>query len=322
MENCPFCRREAEISEVRLENGFDTVYEVACSRCGQFRIDQDFGRRLCAFAAGELEGAEDRIRRWGGKAHLIAGYVRERTDAGDGPVDLMEDRLNAIVRAAPERVDERFSRLLLNLAARSDYLGDRLDLDPDTDYPLGYCRNPDEFINGLTALKNLGVVDMPAMGYVAITFSGWRRVEDISESGARSSQAFVAMKFDDKMHDVYDTAISAAITDAGYSPLNMAQLEHVDPIDARILEEIDRSRFLVADVTGANQGVYFEAGYALGQDTPVIWSCHEDNFPDDAHFDTEHFNHIVWYNHGEFREKLRTRIVAVMGQGPRNGAIR
>lgn len=311
MEDCPLCGQAPENVEAE-----GPILTVTCPRCGEFRVRREFADRIRDYAAGELPGARDRIKRWGENRHLISGWVRERTDVGDDPLDLTEDRLDAVVQAAPKRVDERLSRLLLNLKDRSDFLGDHFEVDPETDYPLGYCRNSQEFTTGLQALKKYGYLEIPAMGHVSITYAGWRQIEELSESGARSVQAFVAMKFDDEMHEVYDEAISDAVEAAGYSPLNMSRLEHVDPIDARILEEIDRSRFLIADVTGANQGVYFEAGYALGQGIPVIWSCRDPEFPEDAHFDVEHFNHIVWDDLDEFGEDLRARIVAVIGEGP------
>ena len=34
------------------------------------------------------------------------------------------------------------------------------------------------------------------------------------------------------------------------------------------------------------------------------------------HFDTAHYNHIVWTTPEELREKLKTRILAVIGEGP------
>lgn len=36
----------------------------------------------------------------------------------------------------------------------------------------------------------------------------------------------------------------------------------------------------------------------------------------DLHFDTEHYNHIVWTDEDELREKLKNRILAVIGEGP------
>ena len=34
------------------------------------------------------------------------------------------------------------------------------------------------------------------------------------------------------------------------------------------------------------------------------------------HFDTEHYNHIVWTSAMDLREELKNRILAVIGEGP------
>jgi nucleoside 2-deoxyribosyltransferase len=95
-----------------------------------------------------------------------------------------------------------------------------------------------------------------------------------------SIQGFVAMWFTFSMEDVYEKGFSPAIRDSGYQPMRIDRKEHVNKIDDEIIAEIRRSRFLVADFTSEpNQprgGVYFEAGFALGLNIPVIWTCRED----------------------------------------------
>ena len=101
--------------------------------------------------------------------------------------------------------------------------------------------------------------------------------------------------------------------------MRIDQKEHINRIDDEIIAEIRRSRFLVADFShgdgGARGGVYYEAGFAHGLDLPVIFTCREDSV-ETLHFDTEHYNHIVWANPEELREKLKNRILAVIGEDP------
>ena len=91
--------------------------------------------------------------------------------------------------------------------------------------------------------------------------------------------------------------------------MNLAFLEHNEKIDDKIIAEIRKSGILVADLTENNQGVYFEAGLAMGLGIPVIWTCRKDNF-ESIHFDTRQYNYIVWENPGELKEKLKNRIEA------------
>ena len=63
--------------------------------------------------------------------------------------------------------------------------------------------------------------------------------------------------------------------------------------------------------------VYYEAGFAHGLNLPVIFTCKDDAIGT-LHFDTEHYNHIVWTTPEKiYAMKLKNRILAVLGEGPR-----
>jgi nucleoside 2-deoxyribosyltransferase len=82
------------------------------------------------------------------------------------------------------------------------------------------------------------------------------------------------------------------------------------------MAEIKNSRFLVADITEQKRGVYFEAGYGLGLGIQVLWSCRRDDFKN-AHFDTNHYHHILWENDTGLEEELYNFICGIIGKGPR-----
>jgi nucleoside 2-deoxyribosyltransferase len=142
-----------------------------------------------------------------------------------------------------------------------------------------------------------------------IADDGWIEIEKAIKSKA-NKQVFVAMKFKD-MDDVH-TAIRKAITEASFTPFRIDEKDHINQISSEIQYEIKRSGLMIADVTGQNQGVYFEAGFAMGLNIPVIWSCREDEIGG-VHFDTRQYNHIIWKDESDLCEKLTKRIIAVMG---------
>ena len=168
-------------------------------------------------------------------------------------------------------------------------------------------------------LKTQGwIEERPSHPNYRVTIDGYERVAE-KEAEVDSSQAFVAMWFDDSMLDAYEYGIESGIKDSGYSPFRIDRKEHINKIDDEIIAEIRRSRFVVADFThgkdGARGSVYYEAGFAHGLGIPVIFTCRQDSLKN-LHFDTEHYTHIVWSRSGELREKLKTRILAVIGEGP------
>ena len=105
--------------------------------------------------------------------------------------------------------------------------------------------------------------------------------------------------------------------DAGCQKAIRVDKEHfLGDVVFEIIARIKECRSIVADVTGHKNRVYFEAGYAMGMDLPVIWMCHEDD-KDKAHFDTNDRNHIFWKDIDGLRRSLANRILATIGQGPK-----
>ncbi len=154
-----------------------------------------------------------------------------------------------------------------------------------------------------------------------VSVEGHTRVDELQreENAFDSSQAFIAMWFHESTAEASEKGIETAIVETGYKPLRIDRKEHINKIDDEIIAEIRRSRFLVADFTqgkdGARGGVYYEAGFAHGLGIPVIFTCREDAV-ETLHFDTNHYNHIVWNTPEELRESLKNRILAVIGEGP------
>ena len=156
-----------------------------------------------------------------------------------------------------------------------------------------------------------------------VTMNGYRLIAE-QEAHVATTQAFVAMWFDNSMDDAFERGIKPAIEVAGYKPLRIDQKPDANKLDDEIIAEIRRSRFLVADFThgaeGARGGVYFEAGFAEGLGIPVIYTCRK-NMMDKLHFDTRQYAHIVWETPDELRGGLLNRILARIGEGPGDNVV-
>jgi len=171
----------------------------------------------------------------------------------------------------------------------------------------------------LESMKNKGWIDFNIekvlggefllTGSPMIEEEGWIEIEKTVKRN-RKKQVFIAMKFKD-MDNIYNT-IYRAIEDAKFFPLRIDKKEHINQITNEIQYEISQSGLMVADVTGQNQGVYFEAGYAMGLNIPVIWTCNEKEIKE-IHFDIRQYNTIMWKDENDLYEKLKNRIVAIMG---------
>jgi hypothetical protein len=317
---CPVCLQVVPSASTRIvpelsEQRVPVAWSVDCLRCGRYRLSADdratlLGQR--ARPAGEPEYPMDRH-------HLVSAYLRELTIAGHGGVTLTAESASSMADGAPRTVSERANRLLLNLAGASRFAGDRLDIFADQDAVLAYAANGQELMSMLGYLIQDGLLDGPPVmsdppifQWVSVSLKGWARVEQLRSRATSFTQAFIAMTFDPALEWIYAQGIEPAVREAGYVPLILSRQEHADRVDERIVLELNRSRFVVAEFTQHRPSVYFEAGYAVGRGLPVIWTCRAEDY-ELAHFDTRQYNHIVWRTADELRVRLHTRIKVVVG---------
>lgn len=245
--------------------------------------------------------------------HLVSGYTRELKEVGNDPPPITEENANLFAKLAPTKIIEKIDRILFNIANKCSYPAEDIHINPEDDYPLGYCKNTAEFNYFLRYLTESNLLIYRPPNRWRLTVQGWERVDNIQKTSATSSQVFVAMNFDGDFDTCYEEGIKLALEETNYRPYRIDREEHADKIDDKILSEIKRSRFIIAEFTGQRHGVYFEAGYALGLGIPVIWTCKEDDLGN-LHFDTRQYNHIAWSSENDLKEKLINRIRVLIGE--------
>jgi nucleoside 2-deoxyribosyltransferase len=108
-----------------------------------------------------------------------------------------------------------------------------------------------------------------------------------------------------------DGILPAVKLDCRLDPLRLDREESNHKIDDRIIVEIRRAEFMIADVTKHRPSVYFEAGFAMALGRPVIWTCQDDDFAN-VHFDTRQYPYIRWTSPADLREQLRNRVQATI----------
>ncbi|HEX3681192.1 MAG TPA: hypothetical protein VHU83_01525 [Bryobacteraceae bacterium] len=120
------------------------------------------------------------------------------------------------------------------------------------------------------------------------------------------------MAFDVALTALFEQGIQPAVeADCGMMAVRIDKEHFCDKICDRIIAEIRRAQFVIADFTLQRGGVYFEAGYALALGRPVIWCCRNDELCK-LHFDTRQYPHIAWEDPGDLRSQLRDRIGALI----------
>jgi nucleoside 2-deoxyribosyltransferase len=242
----------------------------------------------------------------------VSGWIRLQSSHG------MTPRLDDVVflrtlTKPPFR--ERVERYLVTAVADLRTLNS--DLNPQAEHLIGASYSDEREISVIMSyLQAKGYLQRKGnAGPWRITAEGHIAADELGSRRAQSTQGFVAMWFDPKMDEARDQGLRPAIEAAGYSPLVISEIEHTGKIDDRIIAEIRRSAFVVADFTGHRGGVYFEAGFAMGLNLPVMWTCRQDQMKE-LHFDIRQYNCIDWTEIPELRERLQKRIEARLGAGP------
>lgn len=255
--------------------------------------------------------------------HLLSGIARERTEQNLEPMFIDSNNITDLLDGPfPRTVQEKARRLLKSLARKTTFPGETVQVLVPRDNPFGYCKTDEEMKFFLSHLTEQGWIqrrDNAGPGKAGaprvITPKGWAYLDTAPKDDLTNPKVFVAMKFGARLKAAYDIGIKPAIEEAGYKAVRIDEVEHTDLIDDRIIAEIRECRFLVADLTTQNQGVYYESGFARGLGKLVILTCRKADAKN-VHFDSEHYNQIRWEKYGDLKEKLKARILANVGRGP------
>ncbi len=218
-----------------------------------------------------------------------------------------------IVNKYPQNITEKQEKILLLLYKKNPNIGEAIIFNHYEPY-MFYAKNEPEMGYLLELMNKKELIectihwegdDPTILDDIKIEEEGWNFIEKLLQK-EKSKNVFIAMWFDPIM-DTAAIEIEKEVTELCFEVIRIDRKEHNNEISGEILYEIRQCKFLIADVTGQRHGVYFEAGYAMGQGIPVIWCCKKSEITE-VHFDTRQYNHVVWETEKEILQKLSDRI--------------
>ena len=280
--DCPICK--AMYAESTPKTGRNTLYR--CIGCGEFI--------LTATAASTLE---DLLRERPTGRTLLSYTIRKMQGSMPPTLD------NRIIKAVLETsrlpsLKEQQNNLVLYLGNRR-YPGERVEEElgeliavvgsinySGLNFIIDHLRQSDL----LTCVR-----DSSDHRFMNLTMKGWERYDEIRRGNIDSKKAFMAMPFNNAILDKVYKRFKLAITQTGFDLLRVDERPKAGLIDDRLRVEIATSRFLIAELTDENHGVYWEAGFAEGLGRPVIYTCEKTYFEKvKTHFDTNHHLTVIW----------------------------
>jgi len=121
--------------------------------------------------------------------------------------------------------------------------------------------------------------------------------DDSAKGRTYLDTCFVMMPFGDWFNTYYTDIYTPAIKDAGMEPMRADQLFSTGTVIEQIWEQIEKSKILLADLSGKNANVFCELGLAHAARKPVVFtSCNLD----DVLFDLRHLRVIIYNTQDPF----------------------
>lgn len=311
------CKKEPSTTD-------DTLTNYECKYCGKFQIDNGF-----------LENNFKNIINISRKDNYkLQCYLREQNNLLNVVPLITKKLIEQVLTSRDKTLQEQFNLLIKNLSKFirkfsniSDLQLELLMIDSwvQKDYQHDYyvlgklfekAYNMELLISepnyGYSIPLNYGVTIQRAKDF---TIKGLEYLESIDLKNKNSNKIFLAFKFVENKetfeeikrfieNDIEDIKFQAVI-------VNQDTTEHNEKISDKIIAELKGARMIVADFSAHSPNVYFEAGYAMGMNIPVIWTCHTEHLEDMA-FDVSHFPVIGWEDINDFKEKLRDRILRLI----------
>ena len=273
---------------------------VKCTNCGEYDITRTFIRRIMGATSDDTKRIYSVMLRryWENNRERYFLHTRNHEQLLEKYNSFsLKDKINNVLNYFGKNSEPGKSLVL------SD---DSLFISPSRDFK--------EFLYIIEYLidnKMLKEVygDRKIQASYILTVEGWEKFSDI-DSKINSKICFIAMSFrenEKEAEEDYKKVIKPLLEDIGFIPILIKNVEYNEDVVFKILYEIERCRFVIADVRGERPSVYYEAGYARALGREVIWLCKKGE-ENKMHFDTRNLNHIIWKDREELKEKLRSRI--------------
>ena len=132
---------------------------------------------------------------------------------------------------------------------------------------------------------------------ISLSLLGWERYELERRGQFAGKDGFLALQFREPDLDAFvkDVLKPAIEEDLGCKLNDMRDVSKAGVIDNLMRVRIRDARFVIAELTHDNRGVYWEAGFAEGLGKPVVYICEKNKFEQDKpHFDTNHCTTVMW----------------------------
>ncbi len=134
------------------------------------------------------------------------------------------------------------------------------------------------------------------------------RVKYIEKNIAKYS-FFVCPLDDEEINDNYEYVIKPCVVKYGIEIQRADEITTTDTITSEIIGAINKSRFLIADLTFERPNCYYEVGYAHALGKPIVILAKERT---ERHFDISTYKWLYWKDYKDLKPKLEKEIKSIV----------
>ncbi len=281
----------------REPNQSTTASTYECQRCGRFT--------LIGTAVGKVGQLSDHQR-----AVLSHRLRCQQTPEHRGPQifesDLNALALNDLLPNPAEQIDRLVTWVGNNQPTVSEFIYTTTDAMAAWVGTAITYKNPNSGLGWILAQQvTMALLEIQQDGRgslgLRLKLDGWNRYTANKRAQTETSTAFMAMQFDPALMRIVEDHFKPAVARAGFELKLLTDNQPAGLIDDQLRVALRTARFVVADLTHANNGAYWEAGFAEGLGKPVIYTCRKAEWDEvdergrkKVHFDTNHLVTIIW----------------------------
>lgn len=283
------------------ETTHDSIEVKDCPQCGSY----DITGTLSSSLNGE---------KYKDKRPILSVMVRIGWEYSDKskPFDIHEKIADELIGQFEKiSVEDRINSLI-------NYIGEKTtpseSIDMEKKGFASYSYDIESNLYFVKYLEDIGIAEL-SRWEIRLTPEGWEKYSKLNER-LNSKYCFIAMSFkSNEAKRIFNDVIRDLLEkDLGFIPMVVDREEYNYDVVDKILFEIQRCRFLIANTIDFRPSVYWEAGYAMSLKKEVIWICRKEDIEEleKMAFNTRNLNHIVWGNDKELKEQLKNRIMATV----------
>ena len=291
---CPICNRNKIGVKYRIQE------HIECNKCGRYSITRQTIINI------KNETFHDLLK--------VSSWISEQNKVYDiVEPNITTDKIDEIKKMRDKTIKERFNCFIKTFSKRpfnrSEFYN-HCYISSDKQLDLFFEKALEKNYIKVTNNSNDTFSNRPIY---QITFDGLEYIESLSEINKNSKNIFVAFHFNDELKSIFDNEVKSAIEelDFNYVRVSSSTTDTNMHINDDIIGKIKSSKIVIADFTEQRQSVYFEAGFAMGLNISVIWSCRA-NEVEQLSFDTRQYPHILWTDKDDFTDKIIKRIKAIV----------